>query len=214
MLQRNYMDYLSGHLVAITGVTALHAGVAMWAMQPTLPIAIQQQTLQISMVAPSSPAQAEPEAVIQPEPAPVTPPRPDGMTFRKKAEKKPAPQPAEKVVKPASQPAPTSGMQAPDATEKVAARTEPVFDAAYLRNPAPAYPAPARRGGVQGKVMLEVDVNLEGSARSVSVASSSGSSLLDNAALDAVKRWRFVPAHRGSEVVEAHVLVPVEFKLN
>jgi protein TonB len=42
---------------------------------------------------------------------------------------------------------------------------------------------------------------------------TSGSSHLDEAAMEAVRRWRFTPAMRGKEVVEAWVLVPVEFQL-
>ena len=105
-------------------------------------------------------------------------------------------------------------MQSPDAVQKVAARTDPVFNAAYLHNTPPVYPTPARRQGIQGKVLLAVDVSVQGLPRNVQIASSSGSSMLDEAAEEAVEQWHFVPAKRGEQPVEARVLVPVDFKLN
>ena len=47
----------------------------------------------------------------------------------------------------------------------------------------------------------------------VRVERSAGHPDLDDAATDAVKRWRFDPARRGSEAVAMWVLLPVEFKL-
>lgn len=91
--------------------------------------------------------------------------------------------------------------------------TAPRFDAAYLHNPPPEYPAAARRMHEQGAVLLRVRVSGAGTAEQVLVEHSSGSRRLDEAATQAVERWRFVPAHSGTEPVEAWVLVPVEFGL-
>jgi protein TonB len=205
----------NGHVVALTAAVTLHAAIAAWAVMPSAPSVMQQQVIQISMVAPSSIAQPKQEIATDATPEPIVPPKPDGMRQQKKqAKKQPQPDKIDKPVEKAAVTPPTTGMQAPDATEKVAARTDPVFNAAYLHNPAPAYPDNARRHGVQGKVMLEVNVSPLGSASNVSVAHSSGFAQLDEAALDAVRRWKFVPAKVGSEVVEAKVIVPVEFKLN
>lgn len=94
-----------------------------------------------------------------------------------------------------------------------AAATPPLFNAAYLRNPAPVYPTIARRSGDQGTVMLKVLVSPEGAPLRVELDQSSGSKSLDGAALDAVKGWRFVPARRGAQNIEGWVRVPVVFKL-
>lgn len=102
--------------------------------------------------------------------------------------------------------------KAAPASVKTAA-TPPLFNAAYLRNPAPVYPAAARRSGDQGTVMLKVLVSAEGAPLRVELDQSSASKLLDGAALDAVKNWQFVPARRGAENVEAWVRVPVVFRL-
>lgn len=91
--------------------------------------------------------------------------------------------------------------------------TQPSFNADYLQNPAPRYPPLARRMGQQGKVVLRVLVNPGGGPAQIEVRTSSGSDVLDEAALDAVRRWRFVPAKRGDQPVAAWVLVPITFTL-
>ena len=89
----------------------------------------------------------------------------------------------------------------------------PNFNAAYLDNPAPAYPPLARRSGEQGRVVLRVLVTASGSAEAVELRTSSGSSRLDQAAIETVKRWRFAPARQGDQAVAAWVLVPIAFAL-
>jgi len=112
--------------------------------------------------------------------------------------------------------------KATEVTEKVATEqvvAEPViepprFGAAYLNNPAPAYPMQARRMGEQGKVLLKVLVSQDGKAETVKVDTSSGHHKLDQAAIEAVKKWSFVPAKRSNQPISAYVLVPVNFTLN
>ncbi len=113
------------------------------------------------------------------------------------------PPPAPVVVAPPPQPAPVAA----------APVIPPNFNADYLDNPPPVYPALSRRMGEQGKVMLRVLVNAKGTADKVELRSSSGSGRLDDAALDSVKRWRFVPAKQGDQPVAAWVLIPITFSL-
>lgn len=116
----------------------------------------------------------------------------------------------------AAETAPTPPAPAPQpspATTASEAVSPARFDADYLRNPAPPYPSLSRRLGEQGKVVLRVLVSGQGTAESVELRSSSGSSRLDNAALDTVRRWKFVPARRGETTVQSWVLVPVIFQL-
>lgn len=89
----------------------------------------------------------------------------------------------------------------------------PRFDAGYLHNPAPAYPLQSRRLNEEGRVLLRVLVSAQGIALSVQLNQSSGHARLDEAALEAVRQWRFVPAKRGAEAVECWVLVPILFGL-
>ena len=105
-----------------------------------------------------------------------------------------------------------SNKPAPAAAEKEAYQS-PSFNAAYLNNPAPNYPPISRRLGEQGLVLLRVQVTADGGAGSVELQTGSGSSRLDQAALAAVKEWRFIPAKRGEQAVSASVVVPVRFSI-
>jgi periplasmic protein TonB len=89
-----------------------------------------------------------------------------------------------------------------------------IAHADYARNPAPAYPAAARRHEQQGTVTVKVLVGADGSVERAEIADSSGFDTLDNAALETVRsRWRFVPARHDGLAVESWVLVPIRFAL-
>jgi periplasmic protein TonB len=77
----------------------------------------------------------------------------------------------------------------------------------------PTYPATPRRLGIQGTTLLRVHVLASGRIGDVLVEKSAGHPELDDAAADAVRRWRFEPARRGSEAVAMWVRLPVEFRL-
>jgi len=79
--------------------------------------------------------------------------------------------------------------------------------------PKPRYPESARRDGKEGRVLLRVLVNEEGRSASVEVNRSSGVESLDQAALEAIKRWRFSPARLGDRPVESWVRIPIDFRL-
>lgn len=220
-MQYSLPTYLGGHVAAITGAIMLHTGLAAWAMMPEPPVAIPaQQIIQVSMVAPTviqNDSTAKPVEVKK-ETAKVLP-KEQGMVKvepeqkpieEKKVEKKEV---QEKITSTQTQTNLTSGLQSSDATAQESAITEPV-PASYLKNQPPKYPMSARRNKQQGMVLLEVKVSAEGSPKSVKVEKSSGFDTLDNAALAAVKKWKFVPARRGSAIVEADVIVPIEFKIN
>jgi protein TonB len=102
-------------------------------------------------------------------------------------------------------------------SESVAAATPavelPSASAAYLKNPPPSYPALSRRLGEEGRVVLRVYIETNGSAAKAEVYTSSGYTRLDQAALEAVLRWRYVPGKRNGVPEAMWYLVPVEFKL-
>jgi protein TonB len=58
-----------------------------------------------------------------------------------------------------------------------------------------------------------VSVSAGGSAADVRVQESSGYACLDEAAVDAVKKWQFRPARRGDQAVEGKVEIPIHFVL-
>jgi protein TonB len=77
----------------------------------------------------------------------------------------------------------------------------------------PSYPSSARRLGVQGTTLLRVHVLEDGRVGDVDVEQTAGHPDLDQAAADAVRRWRFEPARRGEQAVAMWVRLPVEFRL-
>jgi protein TonB len=145
---------------------------------------------------------------VLPEEAAPRPPKPE--VPRARARPKPAPVPAPPVSEPAPVAAPEPPAAAVVPRESLVA---PDFRAAYLNNPPPPYPRSARRSGEQGTVTLRVHVATDGVPTRVELERSSGSPTLDEAALEAVKTWRFVPARRGTDPVAAWVIVPVIFRL-
>jgi protein TonB len=84
---------------------------------------------------------------------------------------------------------------------------------AYLTNPPPDYPAVARRLRLEGTVLLRVLVGAGGAPEEVRLAATSGATVLDDAAIEAVRRWRFVAAQRGAEAIAHWTEVPVRFRL-
>ena len=83
----------------------------------------------------------------------------------------------------------------------------------FLRNPAPRYPELARKLSQQGRVVLAVVVDKEGRPASVRVKTSSGFTLLDGSAVEAVRRWTFRPKRVASLPVESDVEIPIRFQL-
>lgn len=80
-------------------------------------------------------------------------------------------------------------------------------------NRPPIYPESARRRQQQGRVIVRVAVSADGAPVNASVAQSSGYSLLDEAAVAAVRQWRFIPASQGGKPTAATAEVPVSFRL-
>lgn len=197
--------------------------------------------IEITLTAPPVPKPAE---AAPPPPAPVQPPQPPKPVEPPKPKKPPPPKPVPKpkpvqkpkpaeAVKPEEKPVPVAKSEPvaetgpePAAEARpaapVAARSNAAADsfeeakahAAYLHNPKPDYPALARQRQWEGKVLLKVRVLASGRPGEVSVQQSSGHEALDEAALNVVQRWNFVPAKRGGTPVDSWVSVPIVFKLD
>jgi len=179
--------------------------------------------------APPEPPSAQPDIPPEPEPAvEVSAPEP--------AESIPDPPPPETAVlqamplpKVASQPSPSSS-KPPVVSQKTAPSAAPgkrtgggspggpsgvVREARpdAPRNRPPPYPEMARRNGWHGRVIVRVDVSAAGRVTSISLHRGSGYGVLDQAALAAVKSWRFLHGTVGGVAVETVVEVPVNFSL-
>jgi periplasmic protein TonB len=77
----------------------------------------------------------------------------------------------------------------------------------------PRYPEWARRQGVEGVTQLRFEVLSNGRVGRVVVDRPSGHIDFDQAAVSAIKTWRFEPARRGAEPVAVWVRLPVRFSL-
>lgn len=78
----------------------------------------------------------------------------------------------------------------------------------------PDYPMLLREQGVGGVVWLRVWVDSDGRPIEIKLAKGSGYRLLDDAALRAVKQWRFIPAKNGEQRMASWVEFPIRFTLN
>lgn len=81
----------------------------------------------------------------------------------------------------------------------------------FLMRYKPPYPGEARAAKLEGTVLLLVSVDATGRVTSASVQKTCGHGVLDRAALDAVRSWRFVPAQQMDRAVPATVEVPIRF---
>lgn len=192
---------------------ALHAGalallLTTWA--PARQALVAAAPLMVDLIAPPR--------IEPPKPKPPTePPRPKPVVKQVQRPIEPPPvltapaeAPSPVVAPPPPPPAPPPPIQQAPAPLVV---SDPVFNADYLNNPEPIYPSVSRRVGEQGRVVLRVLVNAGGTADEIQVRTSSGFLRLDDAAKETVRRWRFVPARRGTEPLAAWVLIPISFRL-
>jgi protein TonB len=77
---------------------------------------------------------------------------------------------------------------------------------------APSYPDTARAAGIEGDVRLELVVGVSGTVESARVVRGVGHGL-DEAALHAVRQFRFAPATRGGQAVRVRMGWSIQFRL-
>ena len=82
-----------------------------------------------------------------------------------------------------------------------------------INNPHPPYPLIARKKGFEGKLILEVLVNEDGSVKSTSIRESSGYQILDTVSKETVEKWTFIPAKKMGQAVKDNIQVPIKFVL-
>ena len=75
------------------------------------------------------------------------------------------------------------------------------------------YPSSAKSAGVQGTVVLRVNVDRAGCARQVGIVVHSGVPELDKAALDWFETARFAAAWRGGGTVDSNMMFKVRFQM-
>ncbi len=151
---------------------------------------------------PTPPPTSQPLAIADPESAPNAPAGVIAPT--------PLPPVSEPVAAAPAPPLPAAAASAPPSPPRVEL---PSSDADYLQNPKPSYPALSRRLGEQGKVVVRVLIGVDGTAKQAEIYQSSGYERLDQAALQTVLRWRYVPGKRGGVPEAMWFNVPIHFVL-
>jgi protein TonB len=108
-----------------------------------------------------------------------------------------------------SSPVRTTTRPAPPASSGVVREAAPL----YKSNPPPEYPRMARRRGLEGVVTIEAKIDRNGRVEELRLFAGSGHSILDKAALKAVRAWQFSPGTVGGRTQSMWVKVPVRFEL-
>jgi len=194
-------------------VALLHVWGALWMLEPVETMTLAQpMMMEVSMLNAPSPK----PVVAPPKPKPPEPKKIPPKKLEKKKEPvlpKPLPMAEDAIPKPSAQPVvdsrPTENKAPVPETY-----TEANFKANYGTNPKPTYPPLAVSRGWEGKVLLRVNVSADGLSLSVAVHQSSGHESLDDAAVEAVEKWKFIPAKKGDKAVPCTVIVPINFTLN
>lgn len=222
---RNYLVAGGVVLFHVAALWALQSGLIRRAVEVVVPVLMVSELLrpepEAAAPTPAPPVQKKQQPVA-PRPRPVIAPTPT-----------PAPEPVA-VADPTPQPHAPTGVALPQppappiAVPMTAAPAPalaplpaplpprvvlPSTDADYLQNPKPAYPPLSKRLGEQGRVMVRALISAEGTVQSASVSQSSGYSRLDDSALAAVLKWRFVPGKRGGIPEAMWHQIPVNYVL-
>lgn len=190
-------------IVGIAFVIALHLAAFMMLLIPAVApkaVAEKERNVMVTIVdAPPPPPPPPPPVknLSPPKPSPVPPP-PQAPVVDV-----PEPRPSD-IVTPPSPPAPPAPATSIEASVDISSKA---------MNP-PRYPPAAFRAGIQGEVILIIDVDANGNVTNVTVEKSSRNRDLDRAAMEAARKWRFNAAESGGKKAAGRVRVPVNFALN
>ena len=232
--ERTFITSTRGmRMSSVALVVALHlaAFFAWMSLPPSAPVPEREMEVTVAVaIAPVAQPEVSP-APPPPQPVPVPQPR-KVMPAPKPAPVQSVAQPSEALLSEASpseslieQPGIPAPVVAAETAIVATATTivssapvipdvEPDYKASYLNNPRPPYPFAARRMGLQGKVVLNVEVLSEGLCGQANVHQSSGHEMLDNTALQTVKTWKFIPARQAGRAITKWFKIPIQFSLS
>ena len=211
---------LRRNLTVIGAVLMLHV-VALWALQTGLlkravgliiPVEVISEAVEPPkpvVEVPKLKAPEPPKSVpVQQTQAPHPPPAPVPVAI---PDTTPAPNAVTGTTAPQPAPAPIgtpAGPPGPVAGPKIEL---PSSNAQYLHNPKPIYPKISKQMGEQGKVVISVLIGTDGTAQDAKIKTSSGFERLDQAALETVKSWHYVPGKRGGVAETMWFNVPINY---
>lgn len=185
-------------LAAMTAVDAPRVGI-----QAPPPVPLRLDASREAVETPVFEVEATP---VPPTPEPVLTFEPD------------RPEPEEEVEAPRVEPRPEPVLDrplvnfdrlAPPPTPLVESEIAPV----EVVNPPPAYPALARRRGIEGHALVEVVVRADGTCAEPRLLEWSGSRSFGDAAIEAVRSWKYTPASISGRPVERPHMIRFTFRL-
>lgn len=193
--------------ISIIAILLVHA-TALYALVTfdVIEIAPKKKALVVDLIAeppapPSEKPEPQPVVVAKVEPTVVAPP-PILQT--------PAPPPPQIMVTSAPPPPP----------QPVAAPAPPAgpvmvgnLDERLIEGRPPRYPMESRRKREQGTVVVRLLIGTDGRVQQISIARSSGFERLDQAAIQAIRGWRWQPIIRDGLPVEVRGLYSMPFTL-
>ncbi|HSV79612.1 MAG TPA: energy transducer TonB [Ramlibacter sp.] len=217
------MPRLPRNVVIAGGVLLLH-GAVLWALQTGLIRRVVEVIVPVQIlseiVTPPAPTVTPPTRPPEPVPQPVVKPK------VQRPAPAPAPQPIATPSLPPTPAAPTGVTEAQPAPAPITAPVAvapappappkvelPSSDAEYLQNPRPPYPPMSKRLGEKGRVLVGVLIGTDGRAQQAELRKSSGYDRLDQAALETVRKWRYVPGKRNGVPEAMWFNVPIDFVL-
>jgi periplasmic protein TonB len=174
-------------------VVLLFARVPAWGPAPKRMDAAQQQAMKVQFLKPPPPP---PKAEPKPEPKPKRIPRPDETPQEPEPEVAPEPPQVESDAPPAPVPVQTGPV-----------RVGPGQGPGLIKRVEPKYPPIAQAARIQGTVVLDAIIHKDGTVGDIKVLRSE-SQLFDQAAIDALKQWRYT-----SGPYDVILTVTVHFKM-
>jgi TonB family protein len=84
----------------------------------------------------------------------------------------------------------------------------------YRENTPPVYPAMAKLRGYEGVVLVNAEILPDGRVGNTAISKSSGYTILDQSAMEAVKLWKFEPAKKAGKPFAIRVKLPIKFVLH
>lgn len=236
------MKRLASNAGVPLAVLLAHAGLLAWLQASPAPVRPPQLAIVTMELLASNPAPVQtsrPAAQPEPRPRPRPAQKPTQKPAAKPAPRQAQPAVTPPVTQPVTQadPSPlpaTAPSMSPASTSNAASSTAsatpvatgpasaapapakvelPSASADYLNNPKPAYPPLSRRLREEGKVVLRVLIETDGTATKAEVRHSSGYERLDQAALQTVLKWRYLPARRNGTPEAMWFNIPINFVL-
>ena len=222
--------------ISVLGHAALAATVLAWPLSapPAPPVIYEVALADMAPASAGASAPPAPQAALpappKPTPHKTVPPPAERVISAHKAQDAaaPAPAPAPATEQPPASPA-SSSSGSPAAQGQGGGRSGPqmsnfggvsAYDAnsvderpSVLRGAMPEYPQQARRMRQEGRVLVRVVVDEQGSPVTALVQEASPSGVFDQAALSAARRFRFLPGKLAGRRVMTAVLIPFEFTL-